>query len=642
MCGICGVFTFNGINFEITQDLVVDMRDTMIHRGPDDSGIYISPDRRIGLGHRRLSIIDLSSAGRQPMCTEDGAVLITYNGEVYNHQRLRNDLEKNGHLYKSLTDTETILHLYEEKGVNCVNDLEGMFAFAIWDSRRRQLFLARDRMGEKPLYYTIQNGQLIFASEIKAILKHPQIKREMDMTALYHYLTFFVTPAPKTLFKGINKVPPGHLMVCDENGNIQLKQYWDVISTTEEGDYPEEYYVEKLRGLLTESIRKRMMSDVPFGVFLSGGIDSSTNVALMASQIDRPVETFSVGFKDQPAYDEFEYARQIAREFKTNHHEIVIDQRDFMDYIPELIYCQDEPLADWVCVPLYFVSKLARKNGAIVIQIGEGSDEVFFGYDGYMSILNIYNRYWKPYMKMPRVFRQGIYSLAHLLSPPKMRGRKDIKNILRQAAFDEELFWGGAIAFTEAHKKLILSNPTDWQGLNSFDIIEEHLNKIDSQKPNADFLERMLYLELKHRLPELLLMRVDKVTMSTSVEGRAPYLDHNLVQFAMGVPSKFKIKNGQVKYILKQAVKGVIPENIIHRKKQGFSAPVREWFSGEMGEYVADSILTSKLRSRGIFDYRHIENMLREQRKSEHHFSTHLWNLFNLSKWYDYWIEGSM
>lgn len=640
MCGICGIFNYAGTNFEVTEELVTRMRDTMVHRGPDDAGVYVSSNRRIGLGHRRLSIIDLSSAGHQPMCNEDSTIWITYNGEIYNHQELRRGLEARGHRYKSRTDAETILHLYEEKGVDCVHDLEGMFAFAIWDSQKRQLFLARDRIGKKPLYYTIQNGQLVFASEIKAILEHPHIERDIDITALYHYLTIYVAPSPSTLFKEIKKLPPSYFMVCDEQGNIKLKQYWDAIVRSQEEGSSEEYCVATIRELLTESIRKRMMSDVPFGVFLSGGIDSSTNVALMAGLMERPVETFSVGFEDQPAYNEFKYARQIAEEFNTNHHEVIVDHRDLMDYVPNLIYHQDEPIADWVCVPLYFVSRLARESGVIVIQIGEGSDEIFFGYDGYMSTLNFYNKYWKHYTKLPETLRKAINIVASPLLTLAGMGA-GIKELLGKAAVDKELFWGGAIAFTEAQKKMLMNSSIDWQGLNTSSVVNERLSKIDSEKPGVDFMERMIYLELKHRLPELLLMRVDKITMSTSVEGRAPYLDHKLVEFAMSIPSELKIKNGQTKYILKKAVEGVIPDNIIYRKKQGFGAPVREWFGGELGKYIAHSILNSRIRERQLFNYEYLQSMLeKQQRGGEVDNSARLWIIFNLSKWYDHWIAG--
>jgi asparagine synthase (glutamine-hydrolysing) len=641
LCGICGVFNYSNSHPVLSEELIIKMRDAMIHRGPDDAGVYLTPDRTLGLGQRRLSIIDLSACGKQPMSNEDGTVWIVFNGEIYNHEKLRPSLEAKGHIYQSHTDTETILHLYEEKGVDCVHDIEGMFAFAIWDSRKRRLFMARDRIGKKPLYYTCKNGSLIFGSEIKAILEHPSVQRDIDTTALYHYLTFFVTPSPFTLFKGISKLAPGYYMICDERGNLTYQQYWDTIETERQERQPEEYYINGIRDLLTKSIKKRMMSDVPFGVFLSGGIDSSTNVALMAGLMDRPVETFSVGFKNQPAFDEFKYARQVAREFKTNHHEIEIDQKDLMDYVPKLIYSQDEPIADWVCVPLYFVSKLARDSGVIVIQIGEGSDEIFFGYEGYMIILNLYEKYWKPYMMVPGFLRKLASAISSALPNAPILRNMVLREILRRAARDKELFWGGAIAFTETHKKLLMNNSLDyWKNLDSSVIVKERMAKIDAEKPDADFLERMIYLEMKHRLPELLLMRVDKITMSTSIEGRAPYLDQDLVKFAMNIPGDLKVKNGQTKYILKKAVEGIIPDNIIYRKKQGFGAPVKEWFGGEVGKFITDGILNSKIRERQLFNYEYLAELLAKQRRDEVEYSASLWTLFNLSKWYDYWIAG--
>ena len=499
------------------------------------------------------------------------------------------------------------------------------------------MFLARDRIGKKPLYYTLSNGQLIFASEIKSLLKHPGATRDLDITALYHYLTLWVTPCPLTLFKDINKLPSGYYMLCGEDGHIQQTQYWDAIVPDKIEVQPEEYYINEVRRLLTRSVEKRMMSDVPFGVFLSGGVDSSTNVALMTQLMDRPVDTFSVGFKDQPEYTEFEYARQVAREFKTNHHEVVIDQNDLMDYIPKLVFYQDEPLADWVCVPLHFVSKLARDNGTIVVQIGEGSDELFFGYNGYASYLNVYNYFWKPYMKLPDALRGFAYGLMSPLSP-FIGGGPGIKEILRCAAQNEELFWSVSLSFTEEQKKHLMDGTRKWQGLDTFSVIKNYLNRIDRLQPGADFMQRMIYLELKNRLPELLLMRVDKITMSTSIEGRAPFLDQDLVEFALKIPSNLKYRNGQKKYILKKAVEGIIPDNIIHRKKQGFSVPVKEWFKGELGKYMEDAILNSKIRERELFDYGFISSMIKQQREGHGDNSTRLWTLFNLGKWYDHWM----
>ncbi|MCD6309964.1 MAG: asparagine synthase (glutamine-hydrolyzing) [Candidatus Eremiobacteraeota bacterium] len=637
MCGIVGVFRFSGYGDPITPPLIESMRDTMIHRGPDDCGFYISPDRRVGLGHRRLSIIDLSSAGHQPMSNEDGTIWIVFNGEIYNHEKIRKRLIKAGHKYKSRTDTETIIHLYEEVGPDCVNEIEGMFSFCIWDQNKKRMFLARDRMGKKPLYYTIQNGLFIFASEIKAILEHPEIKRDLDPEAFYHYLTFAITPAPFTLFSGIKKLACGYSMLMGEEGTPVINRYWDAIFPTR-NDISEEECIQNIRCFLSRSVEKRMMSDVPFGVFLSGGIDSSTNVALMAGLMNQPVRTFSVGFADQPHMNEFEYASQVAREFKTDHHEIIITHKDLMDYVPSLIFHQDEPIADWVCVPLYFVSKLARDSDTIVIQIGEGSDEIFFGYDGYKIMLDIYNRYWTPYMQLPAFIRKLFY---RILSPYFMMRREITKeDILRRAAINQEFYWGGAIPHYENQKHRILGRGfPDNKTYDSHDIVREHTDHLKEIKPEADYVEQMIYLELKIRLPELLLMRVDKIVMSTSVEGRAPYLDQDLVKFVMSIPTGLKIKNGVTKYILKKSVEGLIPDNIIYRKKQGFGAPVKEWFTGELGQYITDGILNSGLRKREWLNYRKMEELLRAQREDRFDQSFALWNIFNLSKWYDYWIE---
>jgi len=589
------------------------------------------------LGHRRLSIIDLSSAGHQPMSNEDGTIWIVFNGEIYNHEKIRKRLIKAGHKYKSRTDTETIIHLYEEVGPDCVNEIEGMFSFCIWDQNKKRMFLARDRMGKKPLYYTIQNGLFIFASEIKAILEHPEIKRDLDPEAFYHYLTFAITPAPFTLFSGIKKLACGYSMLMGEEGTPVINRYWDAIFPTR-NDISEEECIQNIRCFLSRSVEKRMMSDVPFGVFLSGGIDSSTNVALMAGLMNQPVRTFSVGFADQPHMNEFEYASQVAREFKTDHHEIIITHKDLMDYVPSLIFHQDEPIADWVCVPLYFVSKLARDSDTIVIQIGEGSDEIFFGYDGYKIMLDIYNRYWTPYMQLPAFIRKLFY---RILSPYFMMRREITKeDILRRAAINQEFYWGGAIPHYENQKHRILGRGfPDNKTYDSHDIVREHTDHLKEIKPEADYVEQMIYLELKIRLPELLLMRVDKIVMSTSVEGRAPYLDQDLVKFVMSIPTGLKIKNGVTKYILKKSVEGLIPDNIIYRKKQGFGAPVKEWFTGELGQYITDGILNSGLRKREWLNYRKMEELLRAQREDRFDQSFALWNIFNLSKWYDYWIE---
>jgi len=639
MCGICGVFNYAN-DGSIEEDIIIKMRDTMVHRGPDDKGVFISSNGSVGLGHRRLSIIDLSASGRQPLSNEDGTVWVVYNGEIYNYQELMIELKEKGHEFKSRTDSEVLVHLYEEYGKSLVKKLRGMFAFAIWDSKKGQLFLARDRIGIKPLYYAMQNGCFIFASEIKAILEHPNIQKDVDEEAFYHYLTFVVTPAPLTLFKGIKKMAPGHLLEIDANGIVEEEWYWDELDFITDNStkaQPEEFYTKRIMELLRESIKDRMISDVPFGVFLSGGIDSSTNVALMAELMNRPVDTFSVGFKGQEQYNEFVYAREISKKFGTNHHEIMIGHQDLVDYVPQLIYHQDEPIADPVCIPLYYVSKLARDNGTIVVQVGEGSDEIFSGYESYFKIYNFYKNRWRYYELLPSILRKCIYSiLAPWFEKKKKFGALDY---LQRASLDRGVFWGGAIAFSEPQKETLLSETFKKRmaNIDSFEVVNEYLGKLDAVGIGIDQLVKMIYLELKIRLPELLLMRVDKVSMSTSIEARVPFLDHRLVEFAMSIPTEMKIK-GEPKYILKKSVEGLIPDHIIYRKKQGFGAPIGEWFQGELEEYATDAILNSKIKERGFFNYDYIRQILDWHRGGKDDYSFYLWNLFNVSCWYDQWF----
>jgi asparagine synthase (glutamine-hydrolysing) len=394
MCGICGIWEYGAGESRLELSLVERMRDTMTHRGPDDSGAKLMDQARLGLGFRRLSIIDLSPAGNQPMHGCSDRVWLVFNGEIYNHKLLRAGLEERGHVYRSLTDTETILHLYEERGLDFVNDIEGDFAIALWDAERAQLVLVRDRVGVKPLYYYQKNGRLIFASEIKAILKHPQVAAEIDEESLYHYLTFLTTPAPQTLFRDIQKLPAGHMLLVKRDGTTELKQYWDPLPDTVTPKRSEDEHQTEILRLLRDSIRKRMMSDVPFGVFLSGGVDSSANVALMSELMSQPVRTYTVGFEDNNELNELDSARSVAKRFATDHHEVVIGQKDMRKFLPDLIFHQDEPLADPVCVPLYYVSKLARETGTIVVQVGEGADEIFAGYDWFRKYVRINELFW--------------------------------------------------------------------------------------------------------------------------------------------------------------------------------------------------------------------------------------------------------
>jgi asparagine synthase (glutamine-hydrolysing) len=653
MCGICGIYEYGLSEPAITASLVVGMRDTMAHRGPDDAGTYISPDGRVGLGHRRLSIVDLSPAGRNPMSNEDESIWITFNGEIYNHQSLRPALIEAGHTYRSRTDTETIIHLYEECGLDFISKLEGFFAIGLWDQRNGSLLLVRDRVGIKPLYYTVAAGRLIFASEIKAILAHPSVSRDIDEESLYHYLTFLATPPPHTLFAGINKLPAGCFLTCNRNGDIRVERYWDVFDSNPRVSLSEDDVASEVYSLLAASVKKRMMSDVPFGVFLSGGIDSTANVALMSRMMSDPVRTFTVGFRDDPVYNELEEARQVAREYGTDHHEIIISQQDLLDSLPEIIFHQDEPIADPVCVPLLHVSKLAKETGTTVVQVGEGSDELFCGYSDYVSYLNLYNRGWRQLTGLPHFIRKAVsltglaafrLGAGHLL--PK--GRKMVPDLLRRLTQAEELFWSGAFVFDEVYKSRLFSAATlerlaarnGGQHLSSYSVVRADLDRLLAVRSGADQLQRMIYLDLKLRLPELLLMRVDKVTMAASIEARVPFLDHKLVEFAMNIPSELKHRGGETKYILKRALQGHIPDWVLRRKKKGFGAPINEWMLQRLGRMIDQELFNSPLRGRQLFDYSFIKQILEEQRRGRANNSFFLWALLNLSLWYDHWIEG--
>jgi asparagine synthase (glutamine-hydrolysing) len=634
MCGVCGIFAFND-GFDADERLVERMSDRMVHRGPDDGGTWASRDRRLAFGHRRLSIVDLSAAGHQPMTNEDGTVWITYNGEVYNHAKLRPELERKGHVYRSHTDTETIIHLWEEEGPRCVERLQGMFAFAIWDERKRELFLARDRLGVKPLYYSFQPGGLVFGSEIKALLEHPAVVADLDEDAFSHYLTFACTPAPTTLFAGIRKLAPAERMIVRPDGSSHTETYWSPFSdraAAEVAELDEAGAQERLIELLRASIAKRMMADVPFGVFLSGGVDSSTNVALM-SELTDPVRTFSVAFADYPQYNELDHARRIADRYKTDHHEVIIDSDDLESFIPELIYHQDEPIADWVCVPLYFVSQLARSTGTIVVQIGEGSDEIFHGYEWLARHVQFQRRYAAPLARLPRPLRHGVGRLGIAASRRVGRG-ESYAQLLSRAAHGRQPFLGGAVVYDGDLKQKVL---TRRPYADSLDVTESSWREAESA--GADLLQKMTYVELKRRLPELLLMRVDKMTMATSVEARVPFLDHDLVEFAVALPPDLKQRNGVGKYLLKKAVEPLLPHDLVYRRKQGFGAPVAEWFRGDFGERAQRAIRESSLAERGLLDYDTIDALWGAHRRGAN-WGMQLWNLLNVSAWHDYWVAG--
>lgn len=643
MCGICGVWEYGASDGRVELSLVAAMRDEMQHRGPDDAGELSFDNARGGLGFRRLSIVDLSPAGHQPMrgCTD--RVWLVFNGEIYNHAALREGLEKRGHVYASRTDSETILHLYEERGLDFVNDIEGDYAICLWDANEQRLVLVRDRVGVKPLYYCHQNARFIFGSEIKAILKHPSVTAELDEESLYHYLTFLTTPTPNTLFGGIKKLPAGHMLMIDRAGTVEIKQYWDALPPENQVEVTErssEEHQHEILRLLRDSIRKRMMADVPFGVFLSGGVDSSANVALMAELMSQPVRTFTVGFKDNQELNELDGARAIAKRFATDHHEVVIGREEMEKFLPELIFHQDEPLADPVCVPLYHVSRLARETGTIVVQTGEGADEIFAGYDWFGKYNRIHERFWRHAENLPASMRRTGAALAGPLMEKSM-SKRTAGEIVRRLGAGEALFWGGAIVYDEALKPRIFSPAFNARanGQSSYSVVSEYLDRIAEARPESDFAARMSYLELKLRLPELLLMRVDKMTMATSVEARVPFLDHHLVEYAMGLPVDLKIEGKSGKHILKRALESVLPHDVLYSRKRGFGAPIKEWFRGAGGRMLGDMIMNSSIRRRDLFDYKFIASLMDEHQRGKRDWSFHLWALLNVSLWYDRWVK---
>src|SRR3989475_2438977 len=591
MCGIVGVLSFTNSSFRVLEPYLTRMRDAMSHRGPDGAGIFVSGDRRLGLGHRRLAIIDLLEKAAQPMTNEDVTLWVVFNGEIYNHAQIRSELEElGGHRWKTdHSDTEVILHAFEEWGIDCVHKFRGMFAIALWDTKQRQLWLIRDRLGVKPLYYSIHHGRITFASEIKALLEDEQQERGGNEEALYYYLSFNATPAPLTLFSGIRKLPPGTWLRVNEDGHVQESRYWDVWDHTQPlTNVSEAEIAERILSELRTSVKLRKISDVPVGVFLSGGIDSSTNAALFSEGDGKPVQTFSIGYdKEYESYrSELRYARMIAQKVGADHHELLLKESDLLDSLPLIIRHQDEPLADPVCMPVYFVSKLARDAGVIVCQVGEGADELFCGYPYWNASLRLQR--FRNLLPVPNSLRNlGLAGLDFVERGRNASYRRQFScEVLRRALSNRPVFWGGAEVFSDSQKRRFLSPRLGKKisELSSSEGLPPIHQRFEERAWEPSPLNWMTYLDLNLRLPELLLMRVDKMSMAVSLEARVPFLDHKFVELAMSIPESVKTRNGTLKHILKKAVRGVIPDELIDRKKQGFGVPVYEWFFDRLGE----------------------------------------------------------
>jgi asparagine synthase (glutamine-hydrolysing) len=631
MCGINGAFVFRNSSFNVSGEYIARMRDSMAHRGPDGCGLWISADRRVGLGHRRLSIIDLSTSASQPMSSIDGNIQVVFNGEIYNHAELRRELEQLGHVQWKTdhSDTEVILHAFQEWGIDCIERFRGMFAIGLWDANARRLWLIRDRIGIKPLYYSIHHGRLTFASEIKALLRDPEQVREVNEEAFFHYLTFVTTPAPDTLFEGIRKVPPGTYLTFDEDGQMRQQRYWDVLDRTQPlTDVSEEDICERLIAELRTSVALRTVSDVPVGIFLSGGVDSSTNAALFSESASGRVKTFSVGYDRnyRGCHSELPYARKFADHIGSEHFERVLTQDDFLEFLPRMIYLQDEPIADPVCMPVYYVSKLARDNGVIVAQVGEGSDELFWGYGYWRQMYNLIRLNSYP---VPRSLKK--LGLGGLALAGKSSGAP--YEMLRRGAEGTPLFWSGFEGFTQRAKLDVISPRLRkrFSGLSSWEAIQPTYERFQQKAWERTPVKWMTYADLNLRLPELLLMRVDKMGMGVSLEARVPFLDHKFVELAMSIPESLITEGGQSKQILKKAVRGLIPDEIIDRPKQGFGVPIYEWFFERFGEF-AQRELSDFCSKTDFLDRTEVVKLAREGK------GWNSWFLLNFALWWKQFV----
>jgi asparagine synthase (glutamine-hydrolysing) len=628
MCGIAGIFGLNGGPANEHRDVLTRMTRTLVHRGPDDEGYFV--DGPVGLGFRRLSIIDLSS-GHQPLSNEDGSVWIIFNGEVYNYPDLTTELEGKGHVFRTRSDTEAIVHAYEEWGVDCLERLRGMFAFAIWDQRRRQLFLARDRLGKKPLYYATVNGAFIFGSEIKALLAFPGVDRSIDLEALHDYLSLLYIPSPKTIFRQIRKLAAGHYLVAGQGG-LRTAQYWDVHFG---GDhYGEANPAERLAEILRESVTMRLRSDVPLGAFLSGGLDSSAVVGMMARTLRSPVITSSIGFTEDE-FNEVQYARQVAMHFRTDHHEHTVTPHA-MEVLQRLVWHYDEPFADSSAVPTFYVSKLAREHVTVALS-GDGGDENFAGYRRYYfdtrenKVRNI----------VPRGLRQPVFGLVGSLYPkadflPRVfRGKAFLSNVAR-TPWEAYLYSVSAVKEPDISKLLNGDVQTALAGYRTATLFEDLYHAADG----PDSLSKVQYIDFKTYLPDDILAKVDRASMANSLEVRCPILDHHVVEYAAALPSRLKLQGMRTKLIFKEALRGLLPDEIIERKKMGFAVPVGTWLRTELRGLVSDYVLDTHTRH-DFFDHGLIRRWWDEHRSGLRDRTTELWGLLVFNMWYDRFARGA-
>ena len=629
MCGIAGFVSTTTFDSG-ARDRAVRMRDVITHRGPDDAGLYV--DTRAALAHRRLSIVDLKT-GQQPLSNEDKSIWVIFNGEIYNHAAIRQDLQSRGHRYRTLSDTESIVHAYEEWGDDCVEQFRGMFAFAIWDTRRQRLLLVRDRLGVKPLYWARHRDQLLFGSEIKAILASDLIEPEPRLSALPELLATRTSPGAETLFKGIYKLEPGHRLVF-QHGRTHVSQYWDVptgrapkIANTRE-------VVERFRDLFTESVKLRLMSDVPLGVFLSGGLDSSAIAATMARLVDQPIQTFSVAFKEK-AFSELTYSREVANAIGANAHEIVIDDADFFEALPRLVWHEDEPIAHPSSVPLYFVSVLAKRHVTVVLT-GEGSDELLAGYGRYPRIMWNWRAGRLYDAAVPGGLRSAIAERLVPTLPPRL-ARLAGRSFLGIDRSPESMVFDSFASMRLCEQRALLSD--DFKHAATSDgAYAASLTHFSRPPEGATLLDRLLYADMKTYLVELL-MKQDQMSMAASIESRVPFLDHKLVEFAASLPDAWKLSGLTTKRVLREAVKTVLAASILNRPKLGFPVPLGSWLRGGWNAAASDVLLDGRSRRRGIIDPNSVERLLRDHAAGRVNGTDRLWSLLNLELWFRTFID---
>lgn len=621
MCGICGVVSFQG-GHGTDKSILQRMNQTLYHRGPDDEGYY--QDSRASLAMRRLSIIDLFT-GQQPIANENGDVWVVYNGEIYNFQSIRAELQQRGHQFKTQTDTEIIVHAYEEYGDECVKRFNGMFALALWDSRRCRLLMARDHLGIKPLYYWAGPDKLVFGSELKALVIHPDVPRQINLTAVDLFLSLEYIPSPLTIYEGIFKLPPGHILVM-EDGRLHLSQYWDIPRQPVGED--EDECAETLAGLMKEAVQIRMISDVPLGAFLSGGIDSSAVVGYMSQFSSKPVQTFTIGFEDN-TYNELPFAEAVAKHFCTDHHYEMLNP-DIASLAEQLVQHHDEPFADTSIFPTYLVSKLARLQVKVALS-GDGGDELFAGYDTYLAEqLNHH------YGKLPGPLRRDVLPVfANMLPPqPAKKGTiNKVKRMIEGGALDPALQHTRWMIFMNNREKNNLYQP-DLMGMLKYEATETFFERHFQKVKTFDTLAQQQYVDMKTYLPDDILTKVDRMSMAVSLEARVPLLDHRIAEFALNLPPHMKLNRSRTKIIMRRAVRRLVPDLVLEKPKEGFSIPMKHWLCSSLKPMMLDLLSENSVHQRGYFKPQVVSTWMREHLDGRVNHSHHLWALMVLELWH--------